>query len=321
MQVEVMKPGALIFPENANKLAVFKRDIYDSDNETFNYSYKYYNKYGPKRDSTINYSKLSNHCVDALTDFLRKEAYFKDVRNYRDSLNGFWRVSKVLQIYDEMYAETDADVYIFLDYFNFQKATVFKYENVMNISPMLKWTIILKGDTSIYVSTQIDTLSYDKLQFPQFFTPKTIKTEDILLNSSEYMAKSFGAKLIPSWLTVSRMYYGSNNQDMIKAEELALKNEWLKAAEIWNLKAKSKNTLIAAKACFNMAIACEMEGKPDLSIHWLIKSYASLPKNNEDHKYNCQRYINILAIRKKEIETLDKQVRKQENLIEQTTIQ
>jgi hypothetical protein len=182
----------------------------------------------------------------------------------------------------------------------------------MFASPKLKWTIILKGDTSIYVSNQTDTLSYDKYHFPQFFTPKTIKTEDILLNSSEYMAKSFGAKLIPSWLKVSRMYYGSNNQDMIKAEEFALKNEWLKAAEIWNIKAKSKNTLIAAKACFNMAIACEMEGKPDLSIHWLIKSYASLPKNNEDHKYNCQRYINILAIRKKEIETLDKQVRKLE---------
>jgi len=61
MQVEVMKPGALIFPENANKLAVFKRDIYHSDTAVFNYFYKYYNKYGPKRDSTISYSKLSNH--------------------------------------------------------------------------------------------------------------------------------------------------------------------------------------------------------------------------------------------------------------------
>jgi len=115
MQVEVMKPGAFIFPETANKLAVFKRDIYDSNNETYNSSYKYYNKYGVKRDSTIGYSKLSNHCVDSTTDFLKTEAYFKDVRNYRDSLNGFWRVGKVLQIYDEMYAETDAYVYIFLD--------------------------------------------------------------------------------------------------------------------------------------------------------------------------------------------------------------
>ena len=96
---------------------------------------------------------------------------------------------------------------------------------------------------------------------------------------------------------------------MLNAEKYAKKNDWLKAAEFWNKETNNKNQKIAAKACVNMALACEMEGKPGLGIQWLIKSYNALPKNSEVHKANCQQYINGLALRKKDIERLDKLVR------------
>ena len=95
---------------------------------------------------------------------------------------------------------------------------------------------------------------------------------------------------------------------MLKAEKLALKNNWREAAEIWNTMAKSKNAHIAAKAKFNMALACEMEGHPDLAIEWITKSYIEFNENDKQHKANCQRYINVLALRKKEIAKLEKQV-------------
>jgi len=62
-----------------------------------------------------------------------------------------------------------------------------------------------------------------------------------------------------------------------------------------------------------MALAAEMEGKHDVAIDWLVRSYMVLPKNNDEHKVNCQRYINVLALRKKDIERLDKQVRNSGN--------
>lgn len=166
MQVEVMKPGALIFPENVDKLAIFKRDIYHTDAAVFNYFYKHYDKYGSIRDSTISYLKLSNHCVDELAEFFRKEGYFTEVKNYRDSLNEMWHENNTSGNSNKIFKKADADVCIFLDYFKINNASIFKYENVMYASPMLKWTIILKGDASVYVSNQI----YDKYKFPQFFT-------------------------------------------------------------------------------------------------------------------------------------------------------
>ena len=96
---------------------------------------------------------------------------------------------------------------------------------------------------------------------------------------------------------------------MLLAEKYALNNEWLKAAEIWNKLSKNKNPRIAAKACYNMALACEMEGKLDAAIDWLVQSYSTLKENNEEHKQNCQRYLAVLALRKKEIAKLEHQVR------------
>ena len=95
---------------------------------------------------------------------------------------------------------------------------------------------------------------------------------------------------------------------MLHAEKFALDNNWLKAAEIWNKETKNKNPRIVAKACFNMALACEMEAKLDAAIDWLNKSYTILGKNNVEHKENCLRYIKILVTRKKEIMRLDKQL-------------
>jgi len=56
-----------------------------------------------------------------------------------------------------------------------------------------------------------------------------------------------------------------------------------------------------------------MEGNLDAAIDWLVKSYTYLQKNNDEHRKNCQRYVNILVNRKKEIVRLDKQMKRTMN--------
>ena len=126
-------------------------------------------------------------------------------------------------------------------------------------------------------------------------------------DASKYLGKSFGTKIIPSWVQIDRMYYHSKNPEMIKAEKFAKNQDWLDAAEIWNKQTKNKNQEIAAKACYNMALACEMDGKHDLAIDWL--NHKILTKYNEQYEINCERYIRVLTLRKYEIEELEKQIR------------
>ena len=308
LQVEIMKPGLFIFPENIQNIAVFKRDMYRSDTSLF----KYINPVDVGVDSTIKYSNLSNQCVDAAANYFKESGYFQNVKNYRDSLNSELNSNSGIYTPDELFSKSKSDILIFLDFFKFYDIVISNSTNHLYTSACLSWTITIKNDTAAYIYNQIDTLEYNDWEFKSYNLEKD-GHEKIMMGASRYLGESFGKKIIPSWLQVKRMYYRSSNPDMMKAEQYALSNEWIKAAEIWKNETKNKNLKIVAKSCYNLALASEMEGKIDLSIDWLIRSYSTLPKENKDHKANCQRYINILAMRKKEIERLDKQIRNSGN--------
>jgi hypothetical protein len=300
VQVTIMKPGIIVIPNELCRVAVFQRNLYQTDS-----CFSMYSKNKVLDYSTIKYSELSDICVDAFSKSIENDGYFQKVRNYRDSLNDLWSDGISLIHKDELFEKTNSDICIFLDFFKLDKSAVYSYQT-LNTRANLVWTIAFKSDTLSYFYNQMDTLSYE---VPSFSPNSKKVLKPVLMNASEYLGRSFGAQLIPSWYNVDRLYYESYNPDMTIAEKLALNGDWIKAAEIWKKETQNKNPKIAAKACYNMALTCEMEGKLDAGIDWLVKSYAVPARNNEEHKANCQRYINILAFRIKEIEKLDLQVR------------
>lgn len=324
IQVEILKPGFFTMPENIDTIAIFKRDLFQSDTIAFRYSDGDNKKM--LTDKLISYRDLSNKCVDALADFLNTEGYFQKVINYKDSMNYLFSDSDSLIYYPELHKKSGADAFIFLDFFQLkdhlsnnigyfsdnriieQFPEFRRSSRLETVNANLLWTVSFKNDTSVYLVRQPDDLYYGNAVYPELFG-NDVNHRLLLKNASEYLGKAFGAKIVPTWLKVERSYYRSHNDNMLAAEKLCLNGEYLKAAEIYNRETKNKNRNIAAKARYNMALLCEMEGKPDAAIDWLVLSYSTYKQNNEAHKFNCQQYINILALRKKEIERLGKQVR------------
>lgn len=322
IQVEILKPALFALPEDIDTLAVFTRHLYLPDTTTF----KYVSRNKIITDTTIHYRDLSNKCVDALANYLDNEGYFLKVVNYKDSMYHLFSEGDSLINYHELHKELGVDVCIFLDIFQLEdhqikKSDYYTWTNIVDNFPefrkstklesvgaFLLWTITIKNDSSKYIYKQPDDLYYGNAVYPELFG-ENINHKLLLNNASEFLGKSFGAKIVPTWLKVERSYYRSRNVNMLAAEKLCLNGEYLKAAEIYNRETKSKNRNIAAKARYNMALICEMEGKQDAAINWLTNSYSAYKQNNEAHKYNCQQYINILALRKKEIERLGKQIR------------
>jgi len=300
MNVEIMKPGIFTFPENIRSVAIINRDVNEKDSVPF----VHFTGTKLVSDVLIKHSSLSNQCVDALADFLKEEKYFNEVCNLRDSSIYFTSSGNDTVDQVEFFKQIRADLCIILNHCDF---SIGDYSNMVENGATLSWTLALKGDTLSYWYDQKDTLAFEEADFQ--FSPTHKKINDVLNNSLLYLGRSFGTKIIPSWLKVERIYYKSNNPEMLKAEKLALNNEWLKAAGIWNKLTLNKNTKIAAKASFNMALACEMEGKINPAIDWLVQSYSLLSTGQVEHRENCQHYINVLALRKKELERLEKQVR------------
>lgn len=304
-QIEIMKPALFNLPEEIRTVAIINRASYQSDSVPF----QYLNLNKIQTDTLVKYRALSNNCVNALSGFFEKEGYFGKVKNYRDSLSVIYSSTETgIVTPEELFKKTKSDICIFLDRFNFNVVAINGFSDVVANGAALSWSIAIKTDTVGYLYNQMDTLVYEAADFP-FNLKDHAKLNLLVNNSSEYLGRFFGSKIIPTWLTVERLYYKSNNQNMLLAEKYALNNEWLKAAEIWNKQSKNKNPRMAAKACYNMALACEMEGKLDVAIDWLVQSHSLLKENNEDHKENCKRYITVLALRKKEIDKLAHQVR------------
>lgn len=298
LQVETMRPAILTIPDSINSVGIFNLLPFQKDDM----SLKYMDLRKVINDSLITYKQIANKCTDALATFLIKDGYFEKVRNFGDSINYLKSDSSS----NNLFKKLGIDACLYLNDLDFEIIVVNDGNLVANNVKAI-WGISLKNDSLTYNYNQNDTLLYD--DYSPLQKKQMERVRKVALNSGEYLGKAFGGKVIPSWIRVERMYYSSNNPEMLKAEHSAKEDNWLKAAEFWKKMISNKNRVIAAKAMYNMALCCEMEGNLEAAMDWLVQSYSMLKENNKEHQENCQRYISLLAFRKKEIEKLAKQVR------------
>jgi len=283
-----MKPALFTFPEEIDTIAVFKRDHYQSDTVAFDYR----ENNEVLTDDQIHYCDLSNKCVDALAAYLENEDYFSKVVNFSDSLNYLFINADSLINYPGLHKKLGIDACIFLDFFQLDDH--------------------LTNNPGYYAPRDIN------VKFPEFqnstkverIKAKVLWTVTYKGDTSVYLCK------LPDDL-----YYGNSVDpglfgNNVKHRLLLMNGEYVKAAEIYNRETKNKNRNIAAKAKYNMALVCEMEGEIDAAIDWLVSAYSAHKQNNEEHKFNCKQYGELLAMRKKEIEKLAKQVRNDANTTE-----
>jgi hypothetical protein len=296
MQIEIMKPVDFVFPDNVKTVALINRDSKSQTGTSYNFGMSNFTG-----DTTLNNIGLPNLCLDGLSKFLEEEAFFKQVKNYHDSLN-----ERLADPYSELFELTKADALIFLNLLQFEDGVSVFFDGTFRTRVASSWSAIVKNETIPNVYSQVDTLFFSKSQYKEI-QQENLQSLKIYQDAAKYLGKSFGKKMVPSWVPVYRIFYHSKNPEMIKAEKYAKNQDWLDAAEIWNKQTKNKNEEIAAKACYNMALACEMNGKYDLAIDWL--NHKILTKHNEQYEINCEQYIRVLTLRKYEIEELEKQLR------------
>jgi len=78
----------------------------------------------------------------------------------------------------------------------------------------------------------------------------------------------------------------------LRLEKKSTSWKWDSAAELWLLETNNKDSKIAGRACYNMAIINEINGDLDKALEWATKSYTDYGDKI------ALRYINILKNRK-----------------------
>lgn len=301
LHLEVMKPGIFELPKNLRTVAIFNRDLYRSDTCIFHYM----SDGQITTDTTLKVRDLANSCVDQLASNLEKQNYFQKITNFRDSLTYPSIAVHDIHKADEYFEKSGADACIFLNYFNLHTNLLYSSRYLIPLRANLWWSIVFKDDSSPYLYNQFESIPFE--EYCNLICNLSLNAETALRNTSKVLGRSMAAKLIPFWQPVERIYYRSKNLQMLAAEKFALENNWREAAETWNPVTRSRNSELAGKACFNMALACEMLDKHSLAIEWLSKSREMKITRNETHVQDCDTYTKVLQERLNEIENLKKQ--------------
>jgi hypothetical protein len=171
----------------------------------------------------------------------------------------------------------------------------------------IDWSIAWKNDSAYSVFKQ-DTILRLSDEVITSNSGRPVYDARYLNDVCNKLAVCVAEQISPNWKIVDRSYYHSKNLTMLKAEEFAQKSKWLQAAEIWKTKTEIKKRRLAAKACFNMAMASEMEGKSELALDWVKKATEIGHKYDEEHQNLCKQYSDILKLKIKESDLLKMQM-------------
>jgi hypothetical protein len=108
-------------------------------------------------------------------------------------------------------------------------------------------------------------------------------------------------RLIPYRIRVTRDYYVKGTDNFRTARRKAQTGNWDGAAAIWKKETTNANSTVAGRACYNMAIICEINGELELGINWAKKAY------EEYNNKLALNYIRILKNRQANDELLKQQ--------------
>lgn len=118
-----------------------------------------------------------------------------------------------------------------------------------------------------------------------------------------HAGKQFANRISPRWIWVSRSYYKKGHPDFEQAKRLVKVNDWKGAADLWLKQTTNSGPKIAGYACYNMALASEMDGNLEAAIEWAKKAYVDYKIGNALH------YLTILQQRLNDQYRLDEQMK------------
>lgn len=321
LNAEFFQKG-LLDTDSIDTVAVFNQDYNDPKVDTFYYLDAVKEKM--VKDTLVKLQELSNTCTDALADFLRNTGYFKEVINYRDSLNNPVYAQAIAQRQKKQ-NRLDYDACVFLNYMSlkdelmtnsyyFDNQVIESFPEFENSTMMetvgtwLRWRITFRNDSTKHSYRRTDNLFYGNSVDYNLFGSNE-KHRNLLKNSAGSLGESFANELIPHYQKSTRIYYRSHNPRMMAAEKKLLDGDYMGAAEIYRPLTNNKNKNIAAKASFNMALICEIDGNMEAALDWLSQAERVAKPYDYEHFFRCRDYIAQVYKRQKDMNKLNNQLR------------
>ena len=107
--------------------------------------------------------------------------------------------------------------------------------------------------------------------------------EEVFAETAYQAGKYYASRITPGLRTHERTYFHNGNAHLKEGHQFAAQGLWASAASRWIQAAGSKRNRLAALGAHNMAVASEMEGKPEIALFWIHQALErkSLKKSRE----------------------------------------
>jgi len=101
--------------------------------------------------------------------------------------------------------------------------------------------------------------------------------KEILGKAAMASGYEYASRISPHYVQTSRLIFKTGNKYIKTGFEQAQSGNWKNAAYFWRQALSSEDLKIRAQACFNLALASEMEGLLEPGLEWAKESYRYFP--------------------------------------------
>lgn len=282
MSVRVTYPPHLSLPENIKNIAVFNRTKVG----------------GTKKDDNIVESVLTGEAIAG--DLIGAEECvnsFVIEMNRFNSPHAFVPVDHLLtrnqvniktpdalswEVVKSICRKNGCDALMVLETFDTNSdnliSTVFSGVNIVKsggyIAPkQINYSVTYSWRLYDTLSQSVFDQFGDQLQQSVTVSPVESVPTSAIRNTGNYIGDNSARRYLPVVAWQDRFIFKRGNDQLKVAWRKATTNDWTGAMEKWNALSKSVNSKVAGRACFNMALGCEVTGKIDIAKSWAQQAY------------------------------------------------
>jgi tetratricopeptide (TPR) repeat protein len=309
--ISVLQPAPVTMRANIKNVGIVNRSIVNDKNKALDIVDKVLSMEGDSLDRQV-----AQEGIIGLADELIKNNRFSNVTAFnnidlRTAVPGQFSAPLAWDQVDKICGEKKIDALFVLELFDTDSKVSYAAVPVSINTPLGKIPGIehhasmlttVKTGWRIYDPLQREILDEYALTRDITFSGKGINPvaaasaimnrKEALKDVSSRAGHAYALRLIPYWIRVSRDYYVKGTENFKIGKRKAQTGNWEGAAELWKKETTSASSKIAGRACYNMAIICEINGELDTAISWAQKAYEN---------YNNQLalgYIKVLKNRK-----------------------
>lgn len=309
--ISVLQPSPVTLPPGIKEVGIINRSLVSEKNKVLDIVDKVMTLEGDSLDA-----QASQAGIIGLADELINNKRFTNVTaftnlNLRSNVPGQFPTPLTWDLVDQICREKHVDALFSLELFDTDSKL--SYTTVpVNIKTPLGNIPGVEHHASMFTTVKTGWRIYDpvqKLILDEFPIARSItlsgkginpvaaagaiiNRKDAVKDISRKVGQDYAYRLLPYWIKVTRDYYVKGTDNFSIAKRKAQTGNWNGAAELWEKETRASSSTIAGRACYNMAIICEINGQLDNAIEWAQKAY-----ENYNNKL-ALRYVNILKQRK-----------------------